>query len=584
MFTSSCERENNTVYRYAGDTRSLKNGMTAVRHRIVPLLAGLMLAAAAEGWIAFQAAQSGFGEGGRRLPLFSDPVNGYAVTENYYQMAADGAEFPIRLEETIRYVDLYFAAPLSQDTTVLLYCVSEADAPTDRLCRVERYLTKGSVKGRIVLPRGDWARLSLQIRGDFWLDRLEAGKEIPREELTAAQILEEGNVLRFFILFLLCISGMCEVQDVLKRWRKKKTERYGEPGRAELSPKSPRPRIVYLDAIRVLAACLVIAAHVLQPVQEMAPVGSPIYYALSLGVIVCLTCNPLFIFLSGALLLPDREEGMATFFRGRLSRVAGPLALYSLYYFFFLCASELTAGERFLYILSCLMEGRVEQAPHFWLIYTLLGLYLAAVPLRWMAGHLTESMERALTVLILCLLAVETVSRYAGFSVGISSFLGGWPGVFLLGYLLTRPWMRRYDRLWMAGAVLALLFSVWLSGACEDYYGIIANESIVMTVMAGGVFAALLRAEPFLKPIGRLLRFGSRYSYQVLLIHLFVLARWIYAGMFSSKQPFMVQVIGPVLSCLALSFLLAFVTEHTAMAFFKKMGQAVGRCIVPRQS
>ena len=89
-------------------------------------------------------------------------------------------------------------------------------------------------------------------------------------------------------------------------------------------------RVLYFDGIRTLAAVLVIVIHVLEPLEgNYSSHSSSKFYLLFLGVmILSYCCNQLFLMLSGALLLPYREETISQFIQKRGLKVVLPLLIY----------------------------------------------------------------------------------------------------------------------------------------------------------------------------------------------------------------------------------------------------------------
>ena len=150
--------------------------------------------------------------------------------------------------------------------------------------------------------------------------------------------------------------------------------------------------------------------------------------------------------------------------------------------------------------------------------------------------------------------------------MGFTVFLDGWIGIFLMGYFMTRPWMRKYDRVWMISGVIALAASIRISEWRPDYKDIVCNRSIFMLCMACALFVSVMRLERFLKPFERLLSFFGRYSYMVLLVHMYVLYSILYNGWFNSAMPKLLQVALPLAACTAVSFLLAAAVDHTVLA------------------
>ena len=138
-----------------------------------------------------------------------------------------------------------------------------------------------------------------------------------------------------------------------------------------------------------------------------------------------------------------------------------------------------------------------------------------------------------------------------------------------MGYLLTRKWMRKYDRIWMAGGCVALVLAVWIGTVRKDYAEIVYNESLFLLCISCGIFVAMLHMEKIIQSrniIKRILIFCSKYSYSVLLIHWYVLYNFVFAKGLSSDMPGVVLVFVPVFACAGLSLLYSVVIEHTGIA------------------
>ena len=114
-------------------------------------------------------------------------------------------------------------------------------------------------------------------------------------------------------------------------------------------------RIKGYDYIRVLAVIAVIGTHVVQSDTQLSA-GSPGWIGLRIAETAFLTCNVLFVMLSGALLLNRGEEPVASFYRKRVFRVVIPMAVYYMFYLYMGLyhsgllnpANWLDAGKRFL--------------------------------------------------------------------------------------------------------------------------------------------------------------------------------------------------------------------------------------------
>ena len=204
-------------------------------------------------------------------------------------------------------------------------------------------------------------------------------------------------------------------------------------------------REVHWDYMRVLAAVLVVLAHACSPMVDLADADWKRLLLVG-GLTLGLSCNVIYVMLSGALLLNSRkEESVGSFYIRRASKVIIPLIAYYLlllslnHEVSFLPPKNL--GAAFKRILT----GAPDVGPHLWLIYTIVALYLITPFFRVMVQHLTDKMLFAMAVVILVCNALTLYLPLAGIGFGISTFLAGWEGVFLMGYIMTKDQTRTYD-------------------------------------------------------------------------------------------------------------------------------------------
>ncbi len=308
----------------------------------------------------------------------------------------------------------------------------------------------------------------------------------------------------------------------------------GGPGRKE-----------YLDRLRFLAAVLVILVHSMEGAasgifagQADVPFSAPpvSWYVLTGLSGVGLCCNLLFVMISGALLLPFRQESVGTFYRKRFSKVLIPLVLY---YVFYLRRSGLVSFSSPASIgnaLKTVLSGPVELVPHFWLVYVMTGLYIGVPFLRYLFKALPERALEGMAAVILAGSAAKTACYAAGISFGFDSFLFSWTGIFILGYFLTCPCSRKYRKWILTGGGLASLAVFVLFCVREDAAAVAANDSLLMILTASAVFLLFIIREEKNNEAGRrrmsgrlgalgrgIVRVVGRYSYSILLIHWYML-------------------------------------------------------------
>lgn len=116
-------------------------------------------------------------------------------------------------------------------------------------------------------------------------------------------------------------------------------------------------RQVYLDKLRVLATVLVIAVHTVSLGSTLVPERSAVWYGFEISNYLFLCCNLLFIMISGALLLPVKDESAGQFYRKRFLKVLVPMVIYYILYVCakegFVCFSQITGSHVKTYSARC---------------------------------------------------------------------------------------------------------------------------------------------------------------------------------------------------------------------------------------
>lgn len=327
-----------------------------------------------------------------------------------------------------------------------------------------------------------------------------------------------------------------------------------------------KSRKVYLDYARILAAVLVILTHACA-MQTDAEAALWKINLLKICTGIGLVCNPLYVMISGALLLSsEKEETPGRFYRKRFVKVVVPMVTY---YVIFLCVSGQISlipprnlGEGFRQILA----GASGIVPHYWLIYTLISLYVTAPFVRTMVKNLQDGPITLLFFLILLEEVLAAALPLAGIQTGFAMDLAGWEGVFILGYIFTErrtTWMERF--VLISGAASAVLLSLLMvfDYASKEY---VCNTAPVMVLFAGAILIALSKLDRVLQGkfpfvVGTL----SKYSYPIILVHwygLFVVT-WGKIGI----QPLRFGCVGgialTVCTAVAVCFILGFLAENT---------------------
>lgn len=320
--------------------------------------------------------------------------------------------------------------------------------------------------------------------------------------------------------WLLVLAGAAGFHERARRRRGLSWKDYGK--RQLLGPEGGG-RVPAYDFLRALTACLVLLYHSAAMANGKLEGGS-VLNAVILPAVVILSysCNMLFVVLSGALILPWKEESFGQFYARRFSRVAIPLVLYYLFYLrrtggLVLSPASLWAAA------GTILRGPDSWTPHFWLAYTILGLYLAAPFLRYALKQMPEKALKGTGLLILGGASVKTMLAFLGWKAGVDSFLFGWAGVFVLGYLAVQPFMDKEERRLRAAGIASAVILTALFYWRPQMGAQLAFESPFMMLFACALLRAARRRR---RENGVLVRILSRYSYSVLLIHWYVMFIW----------------------------------------------------------
>lgn len=275
---------------------------------------------------------------------------------------------------------------------------------------------------------------------------------------------------------------------------------------AQSAEREPRPDtrwLAYGDGLRIVGAVAVVLVHVSsQGVAELGRIGRWDWWAC-LGVnAACRWAVPIFVMLSGALLLdPARDEPLGRFFRRRVTRVGVPLVFWTAFYL----------GWRVWYrgeepSLAWAVRAVAFGAPyaHLYFLYLLLGLYLVTPVLRAFLREASQARQAAVVLGAFLIGAGDKVIR-SHFDLGVTAFLLFVP---YLGYYLAGWWLRdlrlspqAVRRAWavLLGSIVLTalatrgLFSLFRSPG-HRYY---ALEYLSPTVIAMSLAAFVVMAHHF---------------------------------------------------------------------------------------
>ena len=225
-------------------------------------------------------------------------------------------------------------------------------------------------------------------------------------------------------------------------------------------------RIVWADLLRLIAIFMVICSHSADPfnVSPEARANSEFNFWGSIYGTFLRPCVPLFVMLTGMLLLPVKQE-MGSFYRKRIWRVAVPFIIWSLFYNLFPWITGVLGMDRS--VLSTMFAYAGENPSqsfadslhnillipfnfstytvHLWYIYMLIGLYLIMPIFSSWVAQASDKQKRLFLLLWFISLFFPYFKEFltenlggacAWNDYGILYYFSGFTGYLLLGHYL----------------------------------------------------------------------------------------------------------------------------------------------------
>ncbi|GKV69324.1 membrane protein [Sporosarcina sp. NCCP-2716] len=224
-------------------------------------------------------------------------------------------------------------------------------------------------------------------------------------------------------------------------------------------------RLLYLDWLRILAAIAVVVIHVSAGIvtDSSQTYRSPwmagnFYESLSRWSV------PMFVMISGALMLSSRKEQPTTIFlRKKLAKILVPLLVWSIIYY----ANEVRKGA-YDFSISDLLERLASDdiMYHLWFLYMIAGLYLITPLLKILVRHAKRTdIEYFLLLWLIASVGLHWMTYMVGYRIEIELyFVSHYVGYYMLGYyLFTYDLKPAVRKLIYAGGFIGWLLTFFLT-------------------------------------------------------------------------------------------------------------------------
>lgn len=277
--------------------------------------------------------------------------------------------------------------------------------------------------------------------------------------------------------------------------------------------------------LRVTAAFGVAALHVISLWLRDTDPGTASWWIADFYDAATRWCVPVFIMISGALLLkPHRLQPLNVFYRRRMGRILAPLLFWTVFYLGLRVCFE---GATWPVVVRDLVRG--QPYGHLWYLYVIVGLYWITPLLQPFVGRASRR-ELAWAVVPL-LAAVSAHSLISTFTAGqgkptVFSLFVGYIPYYLCGYLLSLVVVPPRWIKCLAAAVMAVWIGIALGTGLLfhriEFY-LSSHHSMLIMLLSVGVF--LLAGGLFGQQRAggahswRILRYLDGLSFGIYLVH-----------------------------------------------------------------
>jgi surface polysaccharide O-acyltransferase-like enzyme len=304
--------------------------------------------------------------------------------------------------------------------------------------------------------------------------------------------------------------------------------------------KALQPRTVWVDNIRVAATLAVIIVHVATPpvFTQYDPHGisNTNWWIGNIYDSFCRFCVPVFVMLTGALLIPQRTT-LREFLNKRLKRILTPFIFWSLIYLLF--NFGLMFRDKGSAALTDLLPWVVTQlthgvAPHLWYVYMILGIYLFIPIIQpWLITASNKAILFFLGFWILTIIIGQKNIISTVYPLDFRYF-SGYLGYLVLGYFISARMSVHTKTRYIAIGVFLLGFLATLWGTYFNTYasGQFSHRfyeylTINVFLESASLFVIFSSYNPIGHETGIFIKartIVNKYGYGIYLAHLLVLS------------------------------------------------------------
>lgn len=280
------------------------------------------------------------------------------------------------------------------------------------------------------------------------------------------------------------------------------------------------------DQIRVIATFAVVLLHVSANSLNQAVFGSFSWWLANLLDSASRACIPLFVMLSGALLLSVPIQDPTSFYRRRFGRVLLPLLIWSLFYSGWTMLKAQVKGQPV--VMEQISHNLIAGTPYFhlWYLFMLTGLYAVAPLLSRAIQYIQQRFAPSPSWYLLLTVIVSAV-----YTLSYPVFAQGWPWpLWFIGYI---PLMALGAVLWgkqsSVGAMGLLccymIMTLIIARLCyiqlahyPDTTGIYSYQYLSLPVLGASIACWYLLSRPY-RALAGTCKLIAPYCFGIYLLH-----------------------------------------------------------------
>ncbi len=318
-----------------------------------------------------------------------------------------------------------------------------------------------------------------------------------------------------------------------------------------------------LDTIRIIAILSVILVHIVADFVVNFDTNTLEFTIGNILDSISRIAIPLFLMLSGALLLDESKEvDLKTIVTKNIKKILLLLVFWSLFYssVYNIALPVLSGREvNIKTFLSSVILGHY----HLWYLYMIIGIYLITPFLRLIAKK--ENKNLILMYIALSLLVQFTIPLIEAFDLPIlKEFIGkfkmefffGYTSYYLTGYYLVHIGIKRKKLIYPLSivSILAVILYVQLT---KDYVNGYSNFNILIYLYSIGVFMALSEIKNISEKSAKTILNLSKLTFGVYIIHPLIMS--VLNGVIPAISSPILYILAHFLTTAIFSFLICFV-------------------------